>query len=53
MNAQCSQFTHSPNITVIKPARSAGFSLNWGPENVHFGKMHFREPNINVFLFFF
>ena len=22
--------------------------LNWGPKNVHFGKRHFRDPNINA-----
>ena len=46
---------------VIKPARSADFSqinlrryhtrllrLNWGPENVHFGKTHIRDPNISA-----
>ena len=27
--------------------------LNWGPENVHFGKMHFRDPNINARIFIF
>ena len=21
--------------------------FNWGPENVHFGKTHFRDPNID------
>ena len=25
--------------------------LNWGPENVHFGKMHFRDLNINARIF--
>ena len=25
--------------------------LNWGPENVHFGKTHFWDPNINVRIF--
>ena len=25
--------------------------LNWGPKNVHFGKMHFRDLNINVKIF--
>ena len=47
------------DIFFIKPAQSAGFSrikkipyqplrLNWGPENVHFGKKHLRDPNINA-----
>ena len=27
------------------------FRLNWGPENVHFGKTHFWNPNINVRIF--
>ena len=27
--------------------------LNWGPENVHFGKTHFRNPNIIVKIFIF
>ena len=26
--------------------------FNWGPKNVHFGKTHFRDPNINVKIFF-
>ena len=26
----------------IRPSR-----FNWGPENVHFGKTHFRDLNIN------
>ena len=26
--------------------------LNWGPENVHFGKRHFWDLNINVNIFF-
>ena len=49
--------------TVIKPAKSAGarrafdelrkyhtrpLRLNWGPENVHFGKTHFTDPEINA-----
>ena len=25
--------------------------LNWGPENVHFEKTHFRNPNINASIF--
>ena len=25
--------------------------LNWGPENVHFGETHFRDPNISVKIF--
>ena len=27
--------------------------LNWGPENVHFGKRHFWDLNINVRIFIF
>ena len=27
--------------------------LNWGPENVDFGKTHFMDPNINVRIFNF
>ena len=27
--------------------------LNWGPGNVHFGKTHFWDPNINVRILFF
>ena len=27
--------------------------LNWGPENVHFGKKHFRDPNINARIFIY
>ena len=26
--------------------------LSWGLKNVHFGKTHFRDPNINVRIFF-
>ena len=22
--------------------------FNWGPENVHFGETHFRDPNIDI-----
>ena len=25
--------------------------LNWGPQNVHFGKTHFWDPNINDRIF--
>ena len=49
---------------LIKPAQSAGFSrikkipyqappTHWGPENVHFRKRHFWDPNINVGIFIF
>ena len=31
------------------PTRPLRF--NWGPENVHFGKVHFWDPNINVRIF--
>ena len=27
--------------------------LNWGPENVYFGKTHFRDPNNKVKIFIF
>ena len=27
--------------------------INWGPENVHYGKTHFWDPNINVRIFMF
>ena len=26
--------------------------FNWGPKIVHFGKTHFRDPNINARIFF-
>ena len=26
--------------------------LNWGPENVHFGKMHFPDQNFDAMNFF-
>ena len=36
----------------MAPEQSVGFlrryQLNWDPENVHFGKMHFRDPNIDA-----
>ena len=25
--------------------------FNWGPKNVHFGKTHFRDPNIDASIF--
>ena len=27
--------------------------LNWGPKNVHFGKTHFRDPDIDARVFIF
>ena len=34
------------SLCFIRPLR-----LNWGPENVNFGKAHFWDPNINVIIF--
>ena len=38
---------------VLRRYHNRPLQLNWGPENVHFGKTHFWDPNINVKFFFF
>ena len=40
------RFFHESRRYHTRPLR-----LNWGPENVHFGKTHFCVPNINVGIF--
>ena len=50
-------FVFTKTNFVIKPAldfdelrryHTRPLQLNWGPENVHFGKTHFRDPNIDA-----
>ena len=37
----------------LKRYHTRPLRFNWGPENVHFGKTHFWDPNINVRIFIF
>ena len=41
------------NFHELRRYHTRPLRLNWGPENVHFGKTHFWDPNINLRIFIF
>ena len=49
-------YLSSPNeartFDELRKYQTRTHQFKWGHENVHFGKMHFRNPNINIRIFF-
>ena len=43
----------APAFHKLRRYHTRPLPLNWGPENVLFGKTHFWDPNINVRIFIF
>ena len=43
--------SEAPALTKLRRYHTRPNRFNWGPENVHFGKTYFRDPNIATRIF--